>query len=146
MTSLIHVIYASAAARPFTDAELAELLSRARAKNASLDVTGMLLYSEGSFLQVLEGEEPTIRALYRTIAADDRHGRMIKLIEEPISARAFADWSMSFTAMSVEELRDLPGLSDVLEGGEDLLRLGPGRARDLIRAFIDGRWRSRLAA
>jgi len=55
---LIQLIYVSAATNRFNPAELRELLRLARLKNQQLDVTGMLLYHEGSFLQVLEGPAP----------------------------------------------------------------------------------------
>ena len=52
---VFQLVYASRAAQPFTDAELVELLTRSRQKNDRLDVTGMLLYHDGSFIQALEG-------------------------------------------------------------------------------------------
>ena len=54
--SLITLIYGSAAVDPFTEPELIALLEKSRANNQSLGVTGMLVYRDGNFLQVLEGE------------------------------------------------------------------------------------------
>jgi hypothetical protein len=48
MQDLIHLIYSSAARQAFSDEDLIELLTRARAKNARLGITGMLLYTDGS--------------------------------------------------------------------------------------------------
>jgi hypothetical protein len=65
MTSkLIQCIYASAAGRAFDTEELAQLLKVARDNNAKLGLTGMLLYAEGSFFQVLEGPAQVVDALY----------------------------------------------------------------------------------
>ncbi|MDB5810935.1 MAG: hypothetical protein JWN94_3057, partial [Betaproteobacteria bacterium] len=66
---LIHCIYASAAKSAFSNTALAELLAKARKNNRSLEATGMLLYADGSFFQVIEGEAAMIDALFVKIAA-----------------------------------------------------------------------------
>ena len=60
---MFHLVYASSALQPFTKPELQALLEQARQKNAKLGVTGMLLYKDGNFMQVLEGEKETVRKL-----------------------------------------------------------------------------------
>ncbi|MCA9252039.1 MAG: BLUF domain-containing protein [Phycisphaerae bacterium] len=142
--SLVHLIYASAATEPFSDEALLELLAKARRNNASLGVTGMLLYSEGSFFQVLEGEENVVRDLFRTICKDKRHTQVTEIIFEPIGQRIFGEWSMSFASMTHDELLDAPGLNDAVKGGESLLQLTKGRAKKLAVAFVEGRWRTKL--
>jgi hypothetical protein len=49
------LVYVSSATKPFSPDELSELLAQARVDNAALGITGMLLYSNGNFMQVLEG-------------------------------------------------------------------------------------------
>jgi hypothetical protein len=61
---VLQLVYASAAAVPFTIAQLESLLTKARRKNSLCDVTGMLLYHEGSFFQVLEGPEAAVRKVF----------------------------------------------------------------------------------
>jgi hypothetical protein len=56
---MFHVIYASAASHLLTKAELQAMLQETRETNVQVGVTGMLLYKDGSFLQVLEGDEGT---------------------------------------------------------------------------------------
>jgi len=82
MGSLAHLIYASAALKPQGREELMELLDVARWKNAELGVTGMLLYCEGSFFQVLEGEAETLERLFAMIRKDPRHHRITKIIRD----------------------------------------------------------------
>jgi hypothetical protein len=55
MARLIHIIYSSAAKSHFGSEELLALLGSARSKNSSMNISGMLLHIEGSFLQVIEG-------------------------------------------------------------------------------------------
>lgn len=145
MNQLIHLIYASAATVQFDDSELIALLSQARRYNASIDVTGMLLHCEGSFFQVLEGPESAIIALFKIISADPRHNRITTIIKEPISERAFSQWSMAFLGTSQNQVASIDGLNDFFIHGTCLADLDRGRAKKLLQAFSQGRWRQALA-
>jgi EAL domain-containing protein (putative c-di-GMP-specific phosphodiesterase class I) len=146
MSDLIHLIYNSAAVRPFTEAELAALLDKARNKNAASNVTGMLLHVEGTFFQVLEGAPADIDALAATIAADPRHARMTTIIREPIARRSFSEWTMGFSQMSRSDALSVEGLNDFFQTGQVLDAVDGGRAKKLLQAFKQGRWRVRLTA
>ena len=89
MPKLVHVIYNSGATVEFTDSDLTHLLTTSRNKNAAADITGMLLFVNGTFFQVLEGPEDVIDDLMRVIQADSRHHRVVIIIREPIAKRAF---------------------------------------------------------
>lgn len=60
MSDEIMLIYGSSSTDRFSEADLVPLLQQAREKNQRLNVTGMLLYRDGNFLQVLEGERETV--------------------------------------------------------------------------------------
>ena len=145
MSSLIHCVYCSTSTRPFAATELAELLLLARQNNAGLGLTGMLLYAEGSFFQVLEGPAEAVDALYSKIELDTRHAKMTKIVQEPIRRRVFDDWTMGFSAMSREEMETLPGTNDFFGQGKCFVDLDAGRARKLLEAFRGGRWRQMLS-
>ena len=70
---MLQLIYSSAATVPCTATDLNQLLECARARNTLFNVSGMLLYHSGSFLQVIEGPESGIDTIYRSIARDPRH-------------------------------------------------------------------------
>lgn len=140
----IQLVYASAAARRMSRDEVLKLLAVARVKNEALGVTGMLLYLEDSFFQVLEGEAGAVRTLYARIEQDDRHAHVVKLLEEPIEERTFARWSMGYADVTRLELASIPGLNDFLDAGPSFSEIGPGRARSLLSAFKEGKWRRRL--
>lgn len=142
MEALIHCIYASTAAAEFKERDLPALLKHIRARNARLGVTGMLLYIESSFFQVLEGPPATVPKLYETIAADPRHTRVTRIISEPIARRAFGDWTMGFEALRLDEAAAEVGGNDFFGNGSCLSQLDPGRAQKLLYAFRDGRWRT----
>ena len=146
MTRLIHLIYSSGAATPFSNDDLLELLSKARQKNANLHVTGMLLHIDGSFLQVIEGQPEVIDTLFGTISADPRHTDIVTIIREAIPKRSFSDWSMGFADISRADLEEMEGVSDYLISSDEASSIAPGRAKKLLSAFSDGRWRTKSVA
>ncbi len=64
---MIYLVYVSSATKLFSEAELVELLRQARARNSHSGITGMLLYSNGNFIQVIEGEETIVLALHQNL-------------------------------------------------------------------------------
>lgn len=93
---MYHLVYISSAQPAFTKPQLRDLLERSRRKNAQIGITGLLLHQEGKILQVLEGEEREVRALYDKIQADGRHSGCTVLLEETIPARQYPQWAMVF--------------------------------------------------
>lgn len=106
--TLIQLVYVSAAIQPFSQGDLRELLSKSRANNRPVGVTGLLLYHQQSFFQILEGPAETVTALFARIGRDQRHGRVLLLAKKHVEERSFGDWSMGF--VDLEHAADkLPG-------------------------------------
>jgi hypothetical protein len=141
---LTHLIYSSAATSNFNSADLKTILQAARNKNARLSVTGMLLCIGGAFFQVLEGVEAMLFDLFSTISSDPRHKNVTKIIHEPIAQRTFNDWTMGYAELGPSELEAIDGFGDFFRQGQTLADLQPGRAKKLLVAFAQGRWRERL--
>ena len=123
--------YASTATREMQRADLLELLANARKHNASIGVTGLLLFQGGHFLQVLEGDAEPVRSLFKRICADRRHDKIALLFEELVSEREYRDWSMGFQALDGSEWMEFP--ND--DGSEKDLRAmaeAMGRAKELL--------------
>jgi Sensors of blue-light using FAD len=137
---LMHCIYASAATRHFETAELTALLQAARKHNDGAGLTGMLLFTEGSFFQVLEGVPAAVEALYARIELDKRHEHVTKIVAEAIPLRSFAHWTMGFSQVSRDELALISGTNDFFSGSSCFLGLDSGRAKKLLSAFREGRW------
>ncbi len=93
---MLQLIYISRASSSLQPQELVELLAQSRNGNDEIGVSGMLLYKDGHFLQVLEGEEAAVRGLAERIARDRRHTNVTFLVETTITVRDFPDWSMGF--------------------------------------------------
>lgn len=141
---LIHCIYASAAIKDFSKEELFNLLETSRENNEKLDVTGMLLYHQGSFFQVLEGKKCVVESLFNKIAKDKRHDMVLKLIVEPIEFRDFEGWTMGHAHVSEEDIKSIPGLNDAVIKRGFFGELPIGRARELLEAFKKGKWRQTI--
>jgi Sensors of blue-light using FAD len=97
---LVRLMYASRAVPAIDQEELVAILRRSKANNPALGVTGVLCFSEGIFLQVLEGGRSAVNRLYNRIATDPRHTDVELLCYEEIGERHFAGWSMGQVNMS----------------------------------------------
>lgn len=104
-----HIIYLSWATVPFTNAQLQNLLTLARQRNTELAVTGILLYGNERFVQVLEGEESIIREMYAHIRRDTRHSNILTFANKPVAQRAFMEWAMAFQPLSLQQFDDVVG-------------------------------------
>lgn len=76
------LVYCSKANQHFTSADLLALLEQSKDYNASKNITGLLLYKDKSFIQLLEGDKKEILDLYREIEKDTRHRQVTRLIEK----------------------------------------------------------------
>ena len=116
--ALIHLIYVSSATAACDAAELEKILVASARNNAPLQLTGMLLYAQGNFMQVLEGEEAAIEQ------------------------RSFDQWSMGFRRLGATEALAHPAYAPFFERGFDAAKIGahPGLALDMLKEFsIDQR-------
>jgi hypothetical protein len=77
------ILYRSRATTSPTTADLWHLLDRAGAHNTVAGITGLLLYSSGRYVQVLEGPEDEVRAVYGCILRDPRHTQVRGLRTRP---------------------------------------------------------------
>ena len=134
---MLSLIYVSSAVHPFSDADLMALLKQSREKNARLDITGLLAYQDGSFIQVLEGLDDGVRQLFKTICADNRHRGVIRLVEFDLKQRDFPDWTMAFRNLDDPDTRGIPGYSEFMNEPLDSgkYRTDPERARRLLGVF-----------
>lgn len=109
---LVSLVYCSSATHPFSEQELADLLAVSRARNSAHDITGMLLYRGGEFVQILEGTRSDVESLMEIIGRDPRHEDVRVLIEEPLHERRFAEWTMGYQSLVAAEPRMLSGYRD----------------------------------
>jgi hypothetical protein len=90
------IVYLSTATRLMSDADLMEVLRASRVNNARDEVTGVLLYQGGNFIQLLEGDSAAIDTVYARVEKDPRHHSVLRMLDDEAEERLFPDWSMAF--------------------------------------------------
>ena len=98
--SVFRLMYRSHSRIPAGDrkGELGTLFTEARRENKARSLSGALLISDDWFVQVLEGDERTVRALFARIQRDDRHDSVTLLQGDTVEGRVFARWAMAEVA------------------------------------------------
>jgi hypothetical protein len=97
---MFYLIYVSSAVRLMDNVELLKLHQISQKNNKNSEITGMLLYQEGNFMQIIEGEEEHVLELFIKISTDKRHKDIYKIMSGPINKRNFDNWSMGFCNMN----------------------------------------------
>ena len=97
---LVRLLYASRAVPAVDHEELLAILKKSKTNNPKVGITGVLCFSQGIFMQVLEGGRDAVSLLYNRIANDARHLEVVLLSYEEIAERRFAGWSMGQVNMA----------------------------------------------
>jgi hypothetical protein len=134
---LIQLIYVSTAAELYSNQALDKILESSVKHNARQAITGMLLYYEGSFMQVLEGEVSAIDETYLRICNDHRHYDLSVLSREAIINREFPKWSMGYRRLTDEDASKNPAFAPFFSQGFNTAQLGihPGISLNLLKQF-----------
>ncbi len=106
---LIRPSLVSSAVNLLDDEQLVGLLLDARATNQRESVTGVLLHSDGNFIQCIEGAKASVRRVFERIGASSQHRGIVTFLSKPIAARSFADWRMGCAEAAPSDLLSLAG-------------------------------------
>ena len=93
---IYQLVYSSSATQEFWPDDLFRLVETSRRKNALRAVTGMLLFRDGQFLQLLEGPEREVISVFELVKRDPRHTGVKVLLSEAVADRQFPEWTMGF--------------------------------------------------
>lgn len=104
------VIYSSVSSTPLEIDDLEDILESAQIANASEGITGALVYVDGHFLQVLEGEQKSVEDLMRRIVKDLRHEAVDVLHAGEVAEATFRDWQMAYVSATPEQIAVWAGL------------------------------------
>ena len=115
--SLHCLIYTSIATQKMPDEELKAILAKARPHNCQLQITGMLLYQDPFFMQILEGEEDIIQQQFERIAKDSRHHKVSIIYKKSIDERNFSDWTMGFNKIDNPAINYTVSLKEIYDKG-----------------------------
>ena len=116
---IFQLLYVSSATPQLDEKELLNLLANSQKRNTERGITGLLLHSEGSIIQVLEGEQAEVDKLYAKIEQDKRHTNVMLLSRRTVAQRDFPQYKMGFRRTDPELLKkELPGFTDIVEKRE----------------------------
>jgi hypothetical protein len=101
------LVYFSFSVNPFSTEDIDNILEKSRRNNAECGITGLLLYMNGSVMQVLEGDEKAVDHLFERIKQDNRHQDVTQVFSRPILSRLFANWSMGYETVTAQELENI---------------------------------------
>lgn len=102
---MIQITYISSSARPINQNGLEDILVKSRKNNNEVGITGMLIYHNDTFLQVLEGDEEKVDTLMSKIKKDGRHTDCRIVSKKKIQQREYGDWNMGFKLLSEKDFR-----------------------------------------
>lgn len=117
---MIRLIYMSSASGEINEDDLLELLAQSRVRNEAQNITGMLLYKDGVFLQVLEGEAKDVDDIYKSILLDKRNTGHYLIERKRITERQFPNWSMGFEDLSNYQPDELEGCLNIFEKEKEI--------------------------
>ena len=135
------LLYVSNCSQSIPASDLDDILLVSRKNNIACDVTGMLLYIDGGFLQILEGAKGTLDEVYARIGADKRHFNPRLLLDRTVPERCFVGWSMGFEHLRgrAGEIQGMFGITSEAIAG----RLSPGAGR-VVATMLETFYRVQL--
>ncbi len=137
---MYQIVYFSSANHPCSKEELLAILNVSRRNNEVDGISGMLLYKDGSIMQVLEGEKDLVEHRFDVIKHDPRHKDVIVIYSGEIPERQFGDWSMGFRDLADPELKSLPGFNEYMNKSMALedFAADATATKGLLQLFVHG--------
>ena len=139
MPTCFSLVYSSTPTVLLTPTALLDVLAAARHFNSQHRISGLLLHAHGQVMQLLEGSEIPIRALYARIERDPRHTAVTLVSTHAAAPREFPDWAMGFATADAGPLLSAGALDairpDFLLGREHNFSAA---TRELIAGFLAG--------
>lgn len=103
------IVYHSTASQEFGSLALFRLLTEAQSRNASLSITGHLLFMNGQFTQCLEGPPVHVELIWQSLLRDTRHHNLELLVRHAANERRFPAWSMAFSSYNSHYVHGMQG-------------------------------------
>lgn len=129
------ICYISTAKETLQEEEIADLLEKWRVQNGKSNIKGVLLYSEGHFFQVLEGEKKAVLELFDLIKKDSRHYGIIQVVGKDLLQGSFDHYVVKNLKDSTYSKPEL-----IEEYCESVKGMDPQKQREIktiLKSFID---------
>ncbi|MEI6804565.1 MAG: BLUF domain-containing protein [Burkholderiales bacterium] len=137
--ALIQLVYVSSMVGD-DESQLGAILEDAVKYNDKNGITGMLLYTRGNFIQVLEGPPDSVHHTYARICLDPRHQAVTFLSEAQVEQRHFPAWSMGYKRLSPADLAAFPEYDNLFNFETQPKRVDgqASLALEMLTMFSDG--------
>ena len=125
------VTYVSRARPDLTDDDVYKIYRYAMTSNALQGITGLLVYDGTTFLQIVEGGEEALLALFVRLRRDDRHQKVVIVDDRDIGVRSFGTWSMHLLRVDRAHMTGVASADELM---------GPGvqpEIRAMLSSMID---------
>ncbi|MCZ4318423.1 BLUF domain-containing protein [Aequorivita viscosa] len=119
------IVYISNALRLIEKEQLDELFYRSVRNNKTKDITGVLLYKEGTFIQILEGQDLALSDMLKVFEQDKRHNNITIVLDKIITKRLFINFTTGLSS-----LKNAPHLNHI----ESILKncQGPSHSHTIL--------------
>lgn len=131
--SLFQLVYASHLCTD--ESVLPSIHSHAVRNDTAHVLSGMLLYANGRFLQVIEGERKDVLQTFSYIKQDERHDQLHVLSEKDIAEKTFTHWNMGFKHLQKDDLLAHPEFAAYLTSPFEQMKANPGTALAMLKAY-----------
>ena len=97
------ISYLSSASDQLKDEDIQALMTETRAFNNANNIKGVLIYSDKTFFQIIEGEYDRVKSLFRKILKDSRHHAVLKILERKSIKRQYVRFTNNFITYNSEQ-------------------------------------------
>ena len=132
---MFELIYVSTATKIMTKDNLQSILMESMRHNYDHNITGILLYDQGSFCQVLEGDKKNVLSLFKKIKNDKRHFNVITISEKAIQYREFSAWSMRFINLDFYDREMIEGYQTISGKRMNWTDINVSLAKNILMQF-----------
>lgn len=135
MDQLHSILYVSSATRLLTGSELQEVFTLAKGESLRLDITGLLLYYDGNFMEYIEGQEVNLHQAYHAIKRNISHHLITEIINVSVLQREFNDWSIVTQPSETPAWMDLQSFASSQQKNPSNSQESIGFSRRLLKMF-----------
>ena len=128
------IVYVSSASTGLEESEIKTLLAKSVAWNNNHGLTGILLFSDGNFFQIIEGDENVIKDLFESIKQDPRHHNVLQIFGKEIHRDAYDGYKADFIA--THEHYDPKKIEGYMKQMEVLEESTQKAVKNMLKAFI----------
>jgi hypothetical protein len=139
MEDLIRAIYVSVTPSTLSEHDTVQFLTKARKVNRKNDVSGMMLYTDGRLLLLLEGQAASVDLACSTIFSDREYQMLLR---EPIAEREFPEWTLGFETVESAEAGRLLGKPLLFDSAARVPGIDAESAKTLLSIMGRRRWQS----